>query len=303
MEKSKGEKLEYASPLERPILRNLSVAPATNDGCTEDDKARLYNMLKDLMINLELQYNDEEASPGPLDWKKIHGEDYQEPDASWHKKEKNDNNDDLYDKEWDDLCEDDSVWSGSSLILEQSYSKLSDAKFLNHLEPRQTDRDMRNAVAPHINEKSIEQPPQQVLRRNALLATLHGNNPLAEPAPQGKVLGRKRVRHHNKIKDNFIRCLMGSGTFGWSLVSWEGWSNQEEVQVRCGFTCTINSALKGDCCIDSDESDVQAVPSQQRHSYKTTNKKKSLQEVRCFLAASCSEETDWKAACALSKWR
>ncbi len=141
-----------------------------------------------------------------------------------------------------------------------------------------------------------------------LLAVRHNNKsklvnwPSAVPASPGKALSTRQRCHFNKIMNNFVERLMGSGTFGWQTLIRSG--SKQEVDLiwgRHGITRTVPAIVKVDCCSDSQESDATVLQIQKLNFSKITKKRKSLQEVCCSLAA-CSEETD-KASCALTKWR
>ncbi len=88
------------------------------------------------------------------------------------------------------------------------------------------------------------------------LATGHYNNCTyhlgAEPVPQGKALGTRRVRHYNEIEANFVSRLMGSGCFGWP-------------PLRRRLPLSTTGKVKVDCCVDSLESVVRELSLKGHH--------------------------------------
>ncbi len=66
------EKEQDFSSTEEFLLRSLSVAPVTNDRCTNDYVAESNAFL------LEFKEEEERCEASPWDWKRIHVEDYEE---------------------------------------------------------------------------------------------------------------------------------------------------------------------------------------------------------------------------------
>ncbi len=75
-----GKNQECALPMGSSTLTTLHGTPATNDRCANDQENELYGMLKSILKEFGRDENKEDST-GPLDWRKIHGEDYQEPVA------------------------------------------------------------------------------------------------------------------------------------------------------------------------------------------------------------------------------
>ena len=54
-ERPMDERLEYANPMEFPILKNASGAPATNDRCTDNQETEIHGMLERFLTEVEQQ--------------------------------------------------------------------------------------------------------------------------------------------------------------------------------------------------------------------------------------------------------
>ena len=91
-ESPKGEKQVDSSLITESILGILSVAPATNDRCSEVEEM-CYALLQALIIEDVRCTNYKEASPVPLDWSFIHGDEYNKDQESAAPGSTNDNND------------------------------------------------------------------------------------------------------------------------------------------------------------------------------------------------------------------
>ncbi len=114
-----GKKQECALPMGNSTLKTLFGAPATNDGCTDDQENELYGLLKSVLKEIDRDEHKKD-SPGPLDWRKIHGDNYQEPVAL---SPGNHDNDDQHMEIWDDLSEDESsAWSNTSSMWDDIYA-------------------------------------------------------------------------------------------------------------------------------------------------------------------------------------
>ena len=76
----------------------------------------------------------------------------------------------------------------------------------------------------------------------------------AEPAPQGKMFGTRWIIHYKEIKDNFVKCLMGSGTFGWTPLLRKDKPSYQSDHIRGDTVHPICSGIMDDCWVDSPES-------------------------------------------------
>ena len=95
------------SSTEEEFLLGNSSALATNDRCVDTKEARCYAILIELMKEEVLRINNKESSPDPLDWKEIHGDDYeeyQEPLTPGHNNDKGD--DDYLFDDYEELWKD-----------------------------------------------------------------------------------------------------------------------------------------------------------------------------------------------------
>ncbi len=67
-----AENEEDSSATEESLLRSLSEAPVTNDRCANDDVRGLYAFL---LARMEVEAR---CKASPWDWKRVHGEEYEE---------------------------------------------------------------------------------------------------------------------------------------------------------------------------------------------------------------------------------
>ncbi len=149
-------------------LKTLHGAPATNDRCTDEQEDELYGMLKSVLQEIERDENKED-SPG-LDWRKIHGEDYQEPGASpmepFATGQGNNANDNLQMGEWEDHSKDDSsYWSDSPSMWDAIIAEDMDMirTFQEEMETERQNQDIGDfgwaSVHPKFIAKSVEAAP------------------------------------------------------------------------------------------------------------------------------------------------
>ena len=164
---------EVSSGTEESSLGSLSEAPVSNDRCADNDVREFYGYLLRRM-----EEDDRREASSGWDWKKIHGEDYeewQEPLAPVH------TNDEYYNDHFDD---------------DEWYNDESDSDSEDYMTSRVNTKSLQPAATGHHYKGTT-------VRRSG-----------AEPAPQGKGSGTKWVRHFQEIHNNFVQRLL-SGNFGW----------------------------------------------------------------------------------------
>ncbi len=93
MESPKGEKRVDSSLIKDPILGILLAAPVTNDRCSKDDETACYALLQKLLFEDVRCTNNKDASQVWLDWRLIHGKEYEEDQESLDPGSTNDNDD------------------------------------------------------------------------------------------------------------------------------------------------------------------------------------------------------------------
>ena len=141
-ERPMDERLEYATPMGSPILKNMSGAFATNGRCTNEEEMQIHGMLERFLTEVE-QQEYQEASPSPMDWRKIYGDASTEPWAQWQAKHANDA---PHKAAWDDQGEDD------SLFLSQSSSLWDDENDEDSLQEECWRKDKEPGVPNKSNE-------------------------------------------------------------------------------------------------------------------------------------------------------
>ncbi len=90
-ESPKGEKRVDSPLITESILGIVSAAPVTNDKCSKDDETACYALLQELLCEDARCTNNKDASQVPLDWRSIHGEEYEEDQESLAPGSTNDN--------------------------------------------------------------------------------------------------------------------------------------------------------------------------------------------------------------------
>ncbi len=213
-----GKEQECAPPMGNSTLKTWYGAPATNDRCADND-ARVF--CEYLLKRMEEEANCK-VSPEPWDWQRIHGEDFkewQEPLAPVHTKDRNYND-----------HQDDNFWYDTE-------SDLSDEE--DYFTSSFTTKSLQLVAEGHNNKST----------------TAHHAG--ADTLPHGKGTGISRRRQYLEIKGDFVRCLMGTGTFGWPTLATRpslrktNENNREENRADSTPGGSIN--LMVDCQADSME--------------------------------------------------
>ncbi len=150
--------------LEDFLPRNLLAAPATNDRCTNDYMEELKAFL------LGFIEEEERCKASPWDWKRIHGEDYeewQEPLASVHNKFENNNfendNDEYNDGlSWLEDESDLSDWEGSPTPSATTNSMKPVATWNKSIKTQLSIRDLKDEpfclAVDHVKSASMVVP-------------------------------------------------------------------------------------------------------------------------------------------------
>ncbi len=149
-------------------------------------------MLKRLLTEVDLNKAMED-SLGPVDWRKIHREDYKEPSAPLQGKNNNDNS---RMEAWDDIVEDDSsYWSHSSSFWDDIWADNVDTFCTFQEEMELAEQDTMGTGDPGWKSFQPKGVEKSVKASHALAAKLEEETFCAEPASQWVATGYK-PRHY-----------------------------------------------------------------------------------------------------------